>query len=127
MIRWKSAALGAAVFVAAHLVLMARWREWFQPGGDFPPWFLNSGRAVALTAALLFIAGVFVGLSTRGTPRESSVASGNLAAGAIVAMCVVLAVTGPGTLFPIALSIGAGIVVVSCVAGALTASAIGRR
>jgi hypothetical protein len=125
MIRWTSMALGAAVFGAAHLALMARWREWFQPGGDFPPWFLNSGRAVGFTAALLFIAGIVVGLATRGAAREPIVAGGNLAAGAIVAMCVVLAMTGPGTLFPIALSIGAGVAVISCVAGALTASAIG--
>ena len=125
MIRWKSAALGAVMFGAAHLVLTARWREWFQPGGDFPPWFLNSGRAVALTAALLFMAGVVVGLTTRGPARESIVAGGNLAGGAIVAMCVVLAFTGPGTLFPIALTIGAGVIVFNCVAGALMAWAVG--
>jgi len=124
MIRWKNGVLGAVVFVAAHLVLMAGWREWFRPGGDFPPWFLNSGRAVVLTAVLLFIAGAFVGLTTRGGRRESLLATGNLSAGAIVAMCVVLAVTGPGTLFPIALAIGAGVIVVSCVAGVLTASAV---
>jgi len=124
MIRWKNAVLGAVVFVAAHLVLTVGWREWFLPGGDFPPWFLNSGRAVVLTAVLLFIAGAFVGLTTRGARRESLVASGNLSAGAIVAMCVVLALTGPGTLFPIALAIGAGVIVFSCVAGVLTASAV---
>ena len=127
MIRWKSAVFGAVVFVAAHLVLMAGWREWFQPGGDFPPWFLNSGRAVVLTAVLLFIAGAFVGLTTKGAARESLVASGNLAAGAIVAMCVVLTLTGPGTLFPIALTIGAGVAVISSAAGALAGSAIRRR
>ena len=121
MIRWKSGALGAAMFITAHLVLMARWRDWFQ-GGDYPPWFLNSGRAVALTAGLLFIAGLVAGFATRGAPRM--IAGGNVAAGAIVAMCVVLAMTGPGTLFPIALTIGAGIAVLSCVAGALTAAAI---
>ena len=124
MIRWKNAALGAAVFGAAHLVLTARWRDWFTPGGDFPPWFLNSGRAVALTAALLFVASVVVGLATRGPARESIVAGGNLAAGAIVSMCVVLMLTGPGTLFPIALTIGAGIIVFNCLAGVLAAWAV---
>ena len=124
MVRWRSVALGAAVFVAAHVVLTAGWREWFQPGGEFPPWFLNSGRAVAFTAGLLFIAGVLVGLGNRKAPRDAMVAGASLAAGAIVAMCAVLAVTGPGTLFPIALAIGAGVIVVSCVAGALTASAV---
>ena len=124
MIRWKSGALGAAMLITAHLVLMARWRDWFQAGGDYPPWFLNSGRAVAFTAGLLFIAGLVAGLATRGAPQERMIAGGNVAAGAIVAMCVVLAMTGPGTLFPIALTIGAGIAVMSCVAGALTAAAI---
>ena len=116
---------GAVVFVTAHLVLMARWREWFQPGGDFPPWFLNSGRAVAWTGALLFIAGALVGFATRGGAREAMVAGGNLATGATVAMCVVLALTGPGNLFPIALTIGAGVIVVNCVAGALAAWLVG--
>jgi len=125
MIRWKSAVLGGVVFVAAHLVLMARWREWFQPGGDFPPWFLNSGRAVAWTGALLFIAGALVGFATRGGARDAMVAGGNLATGATVAMCVVLALTGPGNLFPIALTIGAGVIVVNCVAGALVAWVVG--
>jgi phosphate/sulfate permease len=96
-------------------------------GRRLSAWFLNSGRAVVLTAVLLFIAGAFVGLTTKGAARESLVASGNLAAGAIVAMCVVLALTGPGTLFPIALTIGAGVAVISSAAGALAGSAIRRR
>ena len=124
MIRWKSAALGAAVFGAAHLVLTTRWREWFQPGGDFPPWFLNSGRAVALTGAALFVAAALVGLVTKGGVRAAIVAGGSLAGGAIVAMCVVLALTGPGTIFPIALTIGAGVAVISSAVGALAGSAI---
>ena len=126
MIRWKSVALGAVVFVAGHLVLMAGWREWFQPAGDYPPWFLNSGPAVAFTAGLLFIAGVLIGLANRGVPREAIVAGANLAAGAAAAMCVVLMVTGPGTLFPIALTIGAGIAAISSIMGALTGSWLGK-
>jgi hypothetical protein len=127
MIRWKGVALGAAVFVSAHLVLKAGWRDWFHPGGDYPAWFLNSGRAVVFTAAWLFIAGVLVGFGNRSAPREATIAGVNLAAGAIVAMCVVLALTGPGTLFPIALAIGAGVAVISSAAGALAGLVIGRR
>jgi len=117
--------LGAVVFVTAHLVLMARWREWFLPGGDFPPWFLNSGRAMAWTGVLLFIAGALVGFASRGGSRDAIVAGGNVAGGATVAMGVVLALTGPGTLFPIALTIGAAVIVFNCVAGALAAWAVG--
>jgi hypothetical protein len=37
----------------------------------------------------------------------------------------VLALTGPGTIFPIALTIGAGVIVFTCMAGALMAWAVG--
>jgi len=127
MIRWRSVALGAAAFIAAHIVLMSEWRAWFQPLGDYPPWFLNSSRALAFTAGMLFTASLLVGLGNRDAAREAMVAGGNVAAGAIVAMCVVLTLTGPGTLFPIALTIGAGVVVISSAVGALTGSAIARR
>jgi hypothetical protein len=126
MIRRKYTALGAGVFVGAHVVVAAGWREWFG-GGDVPPWFLNSGRAVAFTAGSLFLASVVAGLRTRGMPRDAMVVGGTVAAGAIIAMCVVLALTGPGTLFPIALAIGAGVAVISSAAGALAGSAIRRR
>jgi hypothetical protein len=124
MIRWKSLALGAAVFAAAHLAQVALWREWFQPGGDFSPWFLNSGGAVAFTTGWLFAAGALLGSTTRSALRESIIAGGNLAAGAAVAMGVVLAVIGPGNLFPIALAIGAGIALFGSVAGALVGFAL---
>jgi hypothetical protein len=126
MIRWKSLVLGAVVFVAAHWLQVAWWREWFQPGGDYAPWFLNSGRAVAFTAALLFVAGVLIGIIFRGVPQEAIVLGGNLAAGAVGAMGLVLGLTGPGNLFPIALTIGAGIAAISVIAGALAGSLIGK-
>lgn len=126
MIRWKSLVLGAVVFGIAHWLQVTWWREWFQPGGDYPPWFLNSGRAVAVTAALLFVTGVWLGIVSRGVAHEAIVAGGNLAAGAVAAMGVVLGVTGPGTLFPIALTIGAGIAAISAIAGALAGSLIGN-
>jgi hypothetical protein len=126
MIRWKSLVLGAVVFGLAHWLQMTWWREWFQPGGDYPPWFLNSGRAVAVTAGVLFVTGILLGIVSRGVAREAIVAGGNLAAGAVGAMGVVLGVTGPGTLFPIALTIGAGIAAISAIAGALAGALIGK-
>lgn len=126
MIRWKGLVLGAVVFAIAHWLQMVWWREWFQPEGDYPPWFMNSGRAVAFTAGLLFVAGVLLGVVSRGGSREAIVAGGNLAAGAAAAMGVVLGVTGPGNLFPIALTIGAGIVAISVIVGALAGSLIGK-
>jgi hypothetical protein len=126
MIRWKSLVLGAVVFAIAHWLQIVWWREWFQPGGDYPPWFLNSGRAVAFTAGALFVAGVLLGIVSHGVSGDAIVAGGNLAAGAAAAMGVVLGATGPGNLFPIALTIGAGIVAVSAIAGALAGSLIGK-
>lgn len=126
MIRWKCLVLGAVVFAVAHWLQVTWWRDWFQPGGDYPPWFLNSGRAVALTAGLLFIAGVVLGMVSRGVSQEAIMLGGNLAGGAVAAMGVVLGLTGPGTLFPIALIIGAGISVISAIAGALVGALMGR-
>ena len=126
MIRWKSLVLGAVVFAVAHWLQVTWWRDWFQPGGDYPPWFLNSGRAVAFTAGLLFVAGVLIGMLSRGVSQEAIVLVGNLAGGAVAAMGVVLGLTGPGTLFPIALIIGAGISAISAIAGALVGALMGR-
>jgi hypothetical protein len=123
MIRWKSLVLGAVLFAIAHWLQVTWWREWFQAGGDYPPWFLNSGRAVAFTAGLLFVAGVLLGMVSRGVSQEAIVLGGNLAGGAVAAMGVVLGLTGPGTLFPIALIIGAGI---TAITGALVGTLMGR-
>jgi hypothetical protein len=127
MIRFKSLALGVAVFVLAHVIQVSGWDEWFQAGGSYPPWFLNSGRAVAFTAGLLFVAGVLIGLAGRGVARDSIVGGANLAVGAAVAMAVVLAWIGPGTLFPIALTIGAAVAFFSSIVGALAGSVIASR
>ena len=122
MIRWKSLLLGAATFAAAHAVQAAAWTTWFH--GVYAPWFLNSGRAVAFTAACLLVAGMIVGLGTR-TQRESIVAGCNLAAGAVVGMAIVLLVTGAGgNLFPIAFVVGTVVISVSSVGGALAAWAM---
>jgi peptidoglycan/LPS O-acetylase OafA/YrhL len=93
------------------------------PGGGYAPWFLNAGRAVAFTAGCLFVAGALLGFGRRGLPRESIVAGGNLALGAAAAMAVVLAVVGPGTLYPLALALGAGVCLVSGAGGAFGGSA----
>jgi hypothetical protein len=121
MIRWKSLLLGAITFLAAHAVEAAAWKTWFH--GEYAPWFLNSGRAVAFTAASLVVVGLIVGVTTPAR-RGSMVAEWNIAAGAIAAMIVVLFAVGPGTLFPIAIVIGGAVVGVSSVAGVLTGSAL---
>ena len=121
MIRWKSALLGAGLFVVAHFVEAAWWTTWFR--GVYAPWFLNSGRAVAFTAGCQFVASAIV--SARD-PRETLVRGAYVAAGAAVAMVVVLAVIGPGNLFPIALAIGAIVLAAASVAGGLAGAGLQR-
>jgi len=121
MIRWKSALLGAMAFLAAHIVESAAWTTWFH--GEYAPWFLNSGRAVAFTAGSLLIIGLVAGINTPAW-RDSMITAGNLLAGAVAAMIVVLFAVGPGTLFPIAIVIGAAVLGVSSAAGVFAGSAL---
>lgn len=125
MIRVRALALGAAAFVISHAVESAMWQSTFAPGSSVNPWFLNSGRAVAFTAACLLAAAVVAtALERRGPWRGRSVlpAGFNVAAGAWIAMAVVLATIGPGTIFPIALAFAAVVAAVSCGVGAFLGS-----
>jgi hypothetical protein len=121
MMRWTSVLVGGAAFLAAHLVQTLAWRTWFH--GTFEPWFLNSGRAVAFTAALLLLGGAVVSASDW---RESIIRGANVGAGALVVMMLVLAVVGPGTLFPIVVAMAAAIAVASGGAGALAGWSLRR-
>jgi len=114
MIRWTSVLVAGAAFTVAHLVQTLAWQTWFH--GSYDPWFLNSGRAVVFTVALLVFAGAIVSAADW---RESIVRGANAAAGALAAMIIILAVVGPGNLFPIVIAFGAVIAVTSTGAGAL--------
>lgn len=124
MRRWTALFLGAAAFLAAHLVEVREWQRWFAPGSDFAPWFLNAGRAVAFTAVCLFLAGVITGAVGPRTLREGAVLGGYAAAGAALAMTTVLVAAGPGTIFPIVLAVGYVVAAASAVSGALVGGAI---
>jgi len=121
MIKPKLLFLGAATFLAAHAVEAAAWSAWFY--GVYAPWFLNSGRAVAFTAASLMAAAAIVAIVS-DSRLPWLVAGLNLAVGAVGAMIVVLFTVGPGTLFPIAIATGAAVVGVSSLAGALAGLAV---
>lgn len=121
--------LGAVAFVAAHLVTAAKWVPWFG-GQDYPPWFLNDGnRAVLFMVACVFVAALTAGVLWARSQREAFVHGINLAAGAVVAMAVVLftAPSGPGTLFPIALAVGGCILLLSSVLAAMIVAAFKPR
>jgi uncharacterized membrane protein len=125
MMRVGSVIVGAASFVAAHLVEVAAWQSWFNRGSTVPAWFLNSGRAVAFTMACVAVASALASASPRGGRREAAVRAGLVGAGAIVAMALVLFAIGPGTLFPLVVLIGALVLAVATVAGA-AAGFLGR-
>jgi hypothetical protein len=116
--RWKSVVFGALAFAAAHAALRAVW-GWADAGRADPAWFLNAGRGVAVTSGCLFLAAALrAGVAARDAP--AAVRDGaNFGLGAVLAMAVTLVAIGPGTLFPIALAIGAIVVGASSVAGAL--------
>lgn len=119
--------IGAAAFGAAHAVEAAAWRSAFAPGSPVGPWFLNSGRAVAFTAACLFVAAAASSaLARRGRQPPRAVLQTGLmqAAGAVLAMTAVLAAVGFGTIFPIALAAGGLVAVLACVAGAFLGSMV---
>lgn len=125
MIRWRGFVLGALTFLAAHAVLLAGWRSWFEPGGAHTAWFLNSGRGVAFTVVCL-VAGsaLAAGFGRDQTLRDRIATGGAFALGAVVAMAGVLFTGDAGTIFPIVLVVGAIIALASALAGALAGGAV---
>jgi hypothetical protein len=116
MLRSTSLALGAAAFLAAHAVEMALWTSWFST--QWEPFFMNSGRAVAFTAACVLIAGLLAALFASDR-RDALIHAGNVTAGAAAVMVFTVFWTGPGTLFPIAIVLGIAILAVGSYLGAL--------
>ena len=106
--RWFGFALGLLTFVAAHAIEVFMWVPWF--GGVHDPWFLNAGRAVAFTMGSLFVVGLI-----GGALRVSGL---GIAAGAAVAMAVVLIWGGGSSIFPIVLVAGGLLTLVSSTLGA---------
>jgi hypothetical protein len=115
-------AAGAAAFGAAHIVEVLTWRVLFEPGLEQTPWFLNSGRAVAFAAACLFLTSLLYARMARRAQTTWTAGAVALTAGAVVAMTIVLAVRGPGTIFPIAWTVGALILSAACSAGSFIAT-----
>jgi hypothetical protein len=117
MTAMRNLALGAAAFASAHVVEVARWREWFDAGGRFGPWFLNTGASVALTLGVLALTAAVTTAASARTVSDAAVQSLTIACGAAGAMAVTLFVLGPGTIFPIVLALGAGLCVLSSAGG----------
>jgi hypothetical protein len=118
MLRWKSMVVGGLAFLVSHALEVVEWRA-FDPAGAHRPWFLNAGGAVLFTASWLVAAAAVEGAVAARDPRDAIGRGAQIAAGAIVAMIVVILFVGPGTLFPIAVAIGAVVAAVAAVSGAL--------
>jgi len=118
---------GAAAFAAAHAVEVAGWHRAFAPASAHAAWFLNSGRAVAFTAACLFCASFICSWLSQSTRISGVLLASNLAGGAVVAMTAVLVGIGPGSIFPVALAIGALIVGVACGGGVAAATQLSTK
>lgn len=89
----------------------------FTPTG----WWLNSSRGVAITSIALALTAVAVGFLARSLPFRNPIAAAASAfwLGANIGLAVVLFRSGPGTLFPIVLAIGAGISAIAVGAGSI--------
>ena len=116
MLRWTSLVLGAVTFLVAHAVETALWTSWFS--AEWEPFFMNSGRAVAFTAACILLAGLLAAILARDR-RDALIHAGSVTAGAAAVMIVTVFWTGPGTLFPIAIILGIVILAVGSYLGAL--------
>lgn len=116
MVRWPGLVLGAAAFLAAHVVEVIMWTAWFSP--QFKPFFTNSGRSMAFTAACALIAGLLAGISAKDQ-RDVLIRAGNVAAGAAIAMTAALFWAGPGNLFPIVIALGTAILAACSFLGAV--------
>lgn len=81
-------------------------------------WWLNSGRGVAFTTALLFVMGIVVSRWRPGTPWPRARA---LWLGSVTGSAAVLFWIGPGTIWPIVLAFAAGIGAAAAFGGAAAA------
>jgi hypothetical protein len=86
-------------------------------------WWLNSGRGVATTMAILFVTAIGV-CGRSDTPWFRAAA---MATGALAGMTVTLFWIGPGTLWPIVLLVAAGLTCTAVYAGTGVARIVRHR
>jgi len=83
-------------------------------GTSDPGWFLNGPDAGFAVMATVAIVSALIAALRPATSLEGAVAFG---AGAVVAMIIVLFVTGPGTIFPIVIVVGTVVLSVATFVG----------
>jgi hypothetical protein len=115
MMRLVGFAVGVLAFLAAHGIQVLEWNAWF--GGVHEPWFLNAGRAIALTLASVGVASLIVAVRNASARKVRGI---SIAAGAFVAMTAVLFLKpgGPGTIFPMVMASGGLLILAASTLGA---------
>jgi len=114
---------GAVAFTIAHVIQAAMWHSF---DGAYSPWFLNSGRAVLFTSACFVGASAAIGLPGRAS---RAIRDGVLVAlgGVLASVLILFWWVGPGTLFPVAIAIGALVLIASSVVGSGLRHLVDRR
>jgi hypothetical protein len=117
-----SAFVGAIVFCLVQVPLLS-----LQPaagnGISAPGWFLNSGTNLLLVAVVL-AAGAALFALAKGATLQNTLW---YALGACVAMVGVLVTIGPGTIFPVVIVSGAGVVIIAVAAGTAIVGTLHKR
>jgi hypothetical protein len=113
--------VGLLTFLAAHAVEVLEWSVWF--GGAHPPWFLNSGRAIAFTLGCVCISSCIVTLGSASARRVRGI---TFAVGSFVAMTAVMFLQkgGAGSIFPIVMVVGGLFILMSSTFGAFIGAEI---
>jgi hypothetical protein len=116
------AAVGATVFTAVQYLLFIASGDLANDRLDGDGWFLNNTRNVIVVLTVLVVAAAAVTAARR--PAQLVQAAGAFALGAIGAMAAALFLIGPGTIFPIVLIVGAGLVIAAAASGSFAGSTL---
>ena len=107
----RSGILGSFAFCAAQIPLLLLTRP--VPGMPAPGWFLDSWRNILIVAAVL-AAGAAVLTAPKSASGRDALFYGF---GAVTAMIVTLAAIGLGSIFPIGIIVGCGLIMLAVVLG----------
>ena len=116
--------VGVTAFALLQLFLKATWSRWFGWQKVNEAGFLNSGRSVLLTIAVLFAAAVGLGVVVHRVQRRWAPAATAMALGVAAAMCAVLVAMGPGNIWPIVLVIGGVVTAIPVILGVWAGAAL---
>ena len=123
MMRWRAAALGAAAFLAAHVVIVWQWSILAGAHVNEPAWFANSTGAIMAMVIAMAAAGLGAARGSRHS-HERTRSISYVAAGAIVSMTGTMMIVGGGSIAPLAFIMGGAVLVSGAFAGGIIASLI---